>query len=233
MSYRAIEDHAVKMIRTFKIRDRGKIEPMFPHVEGQSIHGANIAEPGILQSGQSRMCIIRYSSGRDATAIGTARTHTRFYRTDWSIKVSCFFRSAGTQFEESSLQMSAFNETIGLRMRELYDELARRPTMSYRKDDPLYDINGYEILTEPIRYEEFRIDEKNEEVFAPFDKMYKKWEDERPTDLNPWGRNSSQILGAEPVSMGDPTIFREDFGQYVMIDLEYRVREGYQLVPIL
>ena len=232
MSYRAIEDHAVKMIKTFLMKEdpdtidlngnynRPPAIQMFPNVEGQAVNGVNISQPEILEYAPDRVCIVSYKSGKDATAIGTARNHTRFYRVDWTLMLTCYFRPK-EQIESDTLLIQSFNMTLGSRMRELYDELARRPTMSYYENTVWRDIDGSLNPSESriVRYQETALTEPEDEGIQ--------------YNYNPWGRNSSQILGAEPQAWDEPDIFAGPMARYVRVNMEYRVREGYQLVPIL
>lgn len=233
MSYRAIEDHAVRMIKTFRMNSGDNA--MFPDVEGQAVHGVNISQPEILDHGPDRVCIVSYKSGKDATAIGTARNHTRFYRVDWTLMLTCYFRPEEQRLESDTLLIQAFNMTLGARMRELYDELARRPTMTYYepKNDYIWGLSPEEQSIWDSG-NSGRLKDNAVSVVRYHDPA------EPPGDIatwqtvdNPWGRNSSQILGAEPQAWDEPDIFAGPMARYVRVNMEYRVREGYQLAPIL
>ena len=213
MSYRAIERHVVEMIRTFKILDqRDRPHEMFPDVQGQAVHSVDIAQPEILQQSPDRLCIVSYKDSRPANRITTGRVHDRFYKTEWDLLLECYFLpefGLDDSIQADPLLLHSYNATLGQRMRELYDELARRPTMSYIPAG----------MIRPTRYKEWPDD----------------WESTVPTPTNPWGRNSSQIVDAGPAPVGsqEVCIFAGPFARYVKIDVLYRVNEGYQLTPIL
>lgn len=212
MSYRAIERHTVNMIRTFKIMNQRRVVlDMFPDVFGQQVHSVDIAQPEILQQSPDRLCVVSYNDSRPANRAGIGRVYDRLYKTEWDILLECYFLPEFGLDETGAeradpLLLHSYNATVGQRIRELNDEMARRPTMTYMEG------NIKKRYTEDPDWE------------SPF-----------PTDANPWGRNSSQIVdaGIVPTSSQEVCVFAGPFARYVKIDLIYRVNEAYQLSPLL
>ena len=99
---------------------------------------AGIAQYELLSDPKDNMCFIEAGKPDDATPMGFGRTHDRFYSIQWNPMIHCLFRpQPGIEDTDpdAAFRLENFNVTLGEKINEFLDELVRRPTLSYKRQD--------------------------------------------------------------------------------------------------